>query len=295
VDAAEAAVALPTAGPAERRAATAARNSLAAEERSHAFLVAVLRAATIGPDGEDCPVCLDPLLGDQSITRCGHRFHRHCLQPAGGALTSCPSCRGPITGAHRPLHISTSADDPEARRHGSKLARIAAVLASLRADDPSAKALVFVQWDELVPKVHAALAPLGALRLKGGVAELSETLRRFHAEPDAAALVLSLEKAPTGLNLTAAGHIFFVHPVVKATAREAVDFEDQALARALRPGQLRDVVTAWSFLAADTVEVPRHRDTQALRAREEARARERDEPLEQTASSSSYWAPPRRA
>jgi len=46
--------------------------------------------------GDDiCAICLEPLLGRaQTISLCGHVFHRSCLNRCGDAL--CPTCRQPI-------------------------------------------------------------------------------------------------------------------------------------------------------------------------------------------------------
>lgn len=44
---------------------------------------------------EMCPICWEPLQGRaQTITLCGHVFHRACLNKYGGS--TCPKCRKPI-------------------------------------------------------------------------------------------------------------------------------------------------------------------------------------------------------
>ena len=57
------------------------------------------------------------------------------------------------------MEVATSAAEPlppELRSHGSKLLAVARRLQTIRAEDPKAKAIVFVQWQELENKVPAA-------------------------------------------------------------------------------------------------------------------------------------------
>ena len=72
-------------------------------------------------------------------------------------------------------------------------------------------------------------------------------------------LLLSLEHAASGTNLTAANHVIFVHPMNAETLSTAVAYERQALARVRRVGQERDEVHVWRFIAKDTVEEYMHK------------------------------------
>ena len=57
------------------------------------------------------------------------------------------------------VEVATCAAEPlppELRSHGSKLLAVARRLQTIRAEDPKAKAIVFVQWQELETKVPAA-------------------------------------------------------------------------------------------------------------------------------------------
>lgn len=72
-------------------------------------------------------------------------------------------------------------------------------------------------------------------------------------------LLLSLEHAASGTNLTAANHVIFVHPMNAETLGTAVAYERQALARVRRVGQERSEVHVWRFIAKDTVEEYMHK------------------------------------
>ena len=82
-------------------------------------------------------------------------------------------------------------------------------------------------------------------------------LRRFQEDtgPNAPfVLVLSLQCAASGSNLTAASHVLFVHPMNAETVHTAAAYERQAIARVRRIGQTRKEVHAWRFITKHTVE-----------------------------------------
>ncbi|HMI92834.1 MAG TPA: DEAD/DEAH box helicase, partial [Polyangiales bacterium] len=139
---------------------------------------------------------------------------------------------------------------PLPKRSG-KLARITEMLEeAVAAGD---KALVFTQFREMGSKLVAHLAAsLGCevLFLHGGTkkAARDELVQRFQNEPHGPRIfVLSLKAGGTGLNLTAASHVFHYdrwwNPAV----------EDQATDRAHRIGQTR-AVQVHKLLCAGTVE-----------------------------------------
>merc|ERR1712050_281738 len=82
-------------------------------------------------------------------------------------------------------------------------------------------------------------------------------LQRFQEDkrPNAPfVLVLSLQRAAAGTNLTSASHILFVHPMNAETVQTAAAYERQALARVRRIGQTRKEVHVWRFVTKQTVE-----------------------------------------
>jgi SNF2 family DNA or RNA helicase len=152
------------------------------------------------------------------------------------------------------------------KRHGSKLNAVAKRLREIRKQDPKAKALVFVQWVDLEGKMWRALEDHGVpyLRLSGGARDRTRlskddgaVLRSFQNDdrPDAPfVLVLSLQRAASGTNLTAANHVLFVHPMNAESVHGAAAYERQALARVRRIGQTRHEVHVWRFVTKQTVE-----------------------------------------
>jgi SNF2 family DNA or RNA helicase len=138
---------------------------------------------------------------------------------------------------------------PLAGRSG-KLDRLVEMLEeALAAGD---KCLIFTQFREMGERLRTHLSTLDSetLLLHGGTAKArrDEMVRRFQEEPGGPRLfVLSVKAGGTGLNLTAANHVFHYdrwwNPAV----------EDQATDRAYRIGQKRSV-QVHKLMCAGTVE-----------------------------------------
>merc|ERR1711974_14456 len=115
---------------------------------------------------------------------------------------------------------------------------------------------IFVQWRSLASKIAMALADSGlpVLTLQGTVAEQQRTVGSFTApEAKFVAMILAMEDDGSGLNLTCANHVFFVHPLDVASKHVASACERQALGRVRRYGQTKDV-HLYRFVTEGTVE-----------------------------------------
>jgi SNF2 family DNA or RNA helicase len=111
------------------------------------------------------------------------------------------------------------------------------------------KALVFSQWTSLLDLVepHLAAANLGFDRLDGQTRDRASVVANFQSESGPPVLLTSLKAGGTGLNLTAADHVFLLDPWWNPAV------EDQAADRAHRIGQERPVMV-YRLIAKDTVE-----------------------------------------
>ena len=227
--------------------------------------------------GYTCSICLCSAdsLAELAMLPCSHVFHRSCALPALRQQSRCPQCRqqasirtmssallelqeGPSPEPSEP-EVKLEEMAPELRKHGSKLHAIAKCLHKIRADDPTAKAIVFVQWKELEDRVAAALQThrLPTVQLPRGPnvgRAVATAMRDFCTSTDSFVLLLSLDNVASGTNLTAANHVFFVHPMNADLLSTAVAYEKQALARVRRVGQARSEVHAWRFVTRHTVE-----------------------------------------
>ncbi|HJO23221.1 MAG: DEAD/DEAH box helicase [Myxococcota bacterium] len=111
------------------------------------------------------------------------------------------------------------------------------------------KALVFSQWTSMLDLVepHLASASLPFGRLDGSTRDRAGVVNHFQAEDGPPVLLLSLTAGGTGLNLTAADHVFILDPWWNPAV------EDQAADRAHRIGQDRPVMVH-RLVARDSVE-----------------------------------------
>ncbi|OJH41228.1 DEAD/DEAH box helicase [Cystobacter ferrugineus] len=111
------------------------------------------------------------------------------------------------------------------------------------------KALVFSQWTSLLDLIepHLKTAGIAFDRLDGATANRGEVTERFQGQDGAPVLLMSLKAGGTGLNLTAADHVFLMDPWWNPAA------EAQAADRAHRIGQERPVMV-YRLVSQGTVE-----------------------------------------
>lgn len=111
------------------------------------------------------------------------------------------------------------------------------------------KALVFSQWTSLLDRVEPGLRErdITWLRLDGSTRDRGSVVDRFQADGGEPVMLLSLKAGGTGLNLTAADHVFLLDPWWNPAV------EAQAADRAHRIGQQRPVVVH-RLIARNTVE-----------------------------------------
>lgn len=141
-------------------------------------------------------------------------------------------------------------------KYGSKIEMIVKHVQKVQSEDPTAKIICFVQWEDLKRKISKALKEFQVAHatLHGGVWSRQRVLRRFQYESEGPRmLLLSLEESASGTNLTAANHVLIVHPMEAESKEEAVAFEMQAVGRVRRPGQAKKIFI-WRFVTVDTVE-----------------------------------------
>ncbi len=129
----------------------------------------------------------------------------------------------------------------------SKVERLVEALEEAAADGH--KALVFSQWTRLLDLIepHLHNAGIRFTRLDGSTRDRAGVVATFQADAGPPVMLVSLKAGGTGLNLTAADHVFLVDPWWNPAV------EDQAADRAHRIGQNRPVMV-YRMVAKDTVE-----------------------------------------
>jgi superfamily II DNA or RNA helicase len=139
------------------------------------------------------------------------------------------------------------AEDEPGPLSSSKMTRLLDALEDAVADGH--RALVFSQWTSLLDLIEPLLqaANIGYVRLDGSTVDRASVVNTFQAEGGPPVMLLSLKAGGTGLNLTAADHVFLVDPWWNPAV------EDQAADRAHRIGQDKPVMV-YRLVARDTVE-----------------------------------------
>jgi superfamily II DNA or RNA helicase len=121
--------------------------------------------------------------------------------------------------------------------------------ALVNAAEDGHKALVFSQWTSLLDLIEPVLQQIGIpfLRLDGSTRDRAAVVEDFQTDAGPPVMLISLKAGGTGLNLTAADHVFLCDPWWNPAV------EDQAADRAHRIGQERPVMI-YRLVATDTVE-----------------------------------------
>jgi superfamily II DNA or RNA helicase len=129
----------------------------------------------------------------------------------------------------------------------SKIVRLVEALEDAAADGH--KALVFSQWTSLLDLIepHLVEAAISFTRLDGRTTDRGGVVSAFQEASGPPVMLISLKAGGTGLNLTAADHVFLMDPWWNPAV------EDQAADRAHRIGQDRPVMV-YRLVAKGTVE-----------------------------------------
>lgn len=129
----------------------------------------------------------------------------------------------------------------------SKVEALVEAIVDAKADDH--KCIVFSQWTSFLDLVEPELTKndIEFVRLDGSTRDRGAVVDKFQSEDGPTVILSSLKAGGTGLNLTAADHVFLLDPWWNPAA------EDQAADRAHRIGQTRPV-TVYRLIAKDTIE-----------------------------------------
>jgi superfamily II DNA or RNA helicase len=129
----------------------------------------------------------------------------------------------------------------------AKVERLVEALEDAAADGH--KSLVFSQWTSLLDLVepHLERAGIRFIRLDGSTRDRGAVVSEFQGDNGPPVMLISLKAGGTGLNLTAADHVFLMDPWWNPAV------EDQAADRAHRIGQDKPVMV-YRLVAKDTVE-----------------------------------------
>lgn len=132
-------------------------------------------------------------------------------------------------------------------RSSSKIERLLLALDKVVAGGH--RALIFSQWTQMLDAIEGPLreAKISWSRIDGRTKKRGQIVEAFSAKDGPSVMLISLKAGGTGINLTAADHVFLVDPWWNPAA------EAQAADRAHRIGQDKAVMV-YRLVAKDTVE-----------------------------------------
>lgn len=135
-------------------------------------------------------------------------------------------------------------------QHATSSSKVEALIERLQdATADGHKCIVFSQWTSFLDLIQGDLQrnTIQFTRLDGSTRDRGRVVNEFQADDGPPVLLSSLKAGGTGLNLTAADHVFLLDPWWNPAA------EEQAADRAHRIGQERPV-TVYKIIAKDTIE-----------------------------------------
>ena len=204
-----------------------------------------------------CPICyedLEPLF--KAVTPCGHFICSECIQGivkhSHSNQLECPMCRAYVDKTQ--LNIISPERLDMTMKLGTKMAELIKYSNEVLEANTQNRIIIFSQWDSMLQLVSKNLTSfqVNHLILNGSYHTLNKKLRRFRLDASIRIILLSSDKAASGLNLTEANHIVLLDTLNNDPKTSKV-IENQAIGRSVRIGQT-DNVEIKRFIMTNTVE-----------------------------------------
>ena len=238
------------------------------------YMITILEKMNSDNNIEDnCAICLDAI-EKPTLTACGHLFCYNCLKMCLDKKKLCPLCKTNLEGKDilvvnkkkEEINEPNISSNALIQKYGSKLGKLISVIRLLVAQEDT-RIIIFSQWDDMLNLIGKTLAlnEIDNSFVKGNVWARNSAIKKFKMgknikkskkndiiETDNKVIMLSLKNAASGTNLTEATHIFFVEPI-NSDREESIAIESQAIARACRVGQKKQVLLT-RILIENTIE-----------------------------------------
>jgi len=223
--------------------------------KQYTFLVSLfsnIEPITAKISEDNCSICLGDFI-DMVVTECGHFYCKECIQCCiNKSNGKCPMCREDLTMKkihalandkgnkenNKPLDYLTS-------KYGSKIGKLIGLCRKL-ISNPNNRIIIFSQWDKLLTLIGSTLKEndIQNVYCKGNVHSRNLAIQSFKNgtknKSDLRVIMLSLENAASGTNLTEATHIILMDQIC-GSKEEALAIENQAIARSARQGQQKQI------------------------------------------------------
>lgn len=203
-------------------------------------------------DDIECSICFCEI-ESMTMTKCGHVFCTECINMVQNM--KCPTCAKPY--ANRDLIIvdnnpKEEENKDELSKYGSKIKAIVKwILKTL--EDPENNIIIFMEWETIMTRIRDVLLQFKVPSeiCKGNKFSREKAIERFNS-PQGRVIMLCSAYASHGTNLTKANKIAIINPI-GGSVKYREDIEDQAIARAKRIGQKKDIDVV-RFVIRNTIE-----------------------------------------
>ena len=199
-----------------------------------------------------CGQPADGVSSDCGHTSCGWCFQDHVANRQCG-WAGCQVV--PTQGAWLASHVVCDAfAQSTIAPHATKIEMLVPLLRSIMAQGE--RILLFAQFEQLLEQVIEELdqCDVPVVTLNGDVHQQIQVVQQMQSGKGDAPQILglvSVHESASGINLTTANHVVFVHPTVSG---KATSYEEQAIGRIRRWGQARECCI-WRFVCEDTIEM----------------------------------------
>lgn len=213
----------------------------------------ILRFTSINQDqfrDETCQIC-QTVFKEIVVQPNSHYFCSDCINlllsgkneyncPATGRLINKNDVKI-MANIHHPLYDrSNYVDANELNKWGTKMSAMIDYIKTIIKKAPDEKIIIFSQWNKMLNLIDEMLKynKIGHIFCQGTVHKITKSIREFRSDPNCKVVLLSAEKSNSGNNFTEANHIILLDTI---THSDYVTIEKQAIGRAVRLGQTKDV------------------------------------------------------
>ena len=196
-------------------------------------------------ENSTCPICFEELSSTMYVVLpCTHMFCLSCIEKClASRKENCSICRDKID--KKKYHIVRP---NTTNKWGTKIAYLVTWLKeTLR--NKNNKIIVFTQWDSMLKILKSVLddQQINSVSISGPLNIVCSKIRKFKLDTDVQVMLLSSDKASSGLNLQEASHV-----VLFDTINDSFT-EKQAIGRCVRIGQ-KKVVQVLRLIMQGTIE-----------------------------------------
>jgi len=197
----------------------------------------------------ECPICYAVIENAKLVvTDCVHQVCVDCYTKLINSFQNpqCPLCKEYLVDNELIIHP---------RYRGEKENKLTAIVKAIQETPVEDKIIIYTQFHTLVERLEEIFTSIEVryMVLKGQPSEINIALNKFKTIPDVKVLLMSIEQAASGINVTEANHVFFAHPIFGMSFEKAALTYNQCIGRAFRIGQEKNVHVKL-FVTSDSLE-----------------------------------------